>query len=79
MPNESHSSGQHHPSGDVPALLFDLDCTLVDSVHEHVLAWNEALQAEGIRYPSWNISSARGNGRRHILEIAAPRNWRGCK
>lgn len=37
------------------ALIFDLDGTLVDSVYEHVLAWNEALQQEGIEYPSWSI------------------------
>jgi beta-phosphoglucomutase-like phosphatase (HAD superfamily) len=27
---------------------IDLDGTLVDSVYEHVLAWKEALDAEGI-------------------------------
>ena len=26
-----------------PALLFDLDGTLVDSVYQHVIAWQEAL------------------------------------
>jgi hypothetical protein len=26
-----------------PALLFDLDGTLVDSVYQHVLAWSDAL------------------------------------
>ena len=26
-----------------PALLFDLDGTLIDSVYQHVLAWQEAL------------------------------------
>jgi phosphoglycolate phosphatase-like HAD superfamily hydrolase len=31
-----------------PALLFDLDGTLVDSVYQHVLAWREALEAEGL-------------------------------
>ena len=31
-----------------PALLFDLDGTLVDSVYQHVLAWREALEHEGI-------------------------------
>jgi len=30
------------------AFLFDLDGTLVDSVYQHVLAWREALEAEGI-------------------------------
>jgi len=26
-----------------PALLFDLDGTLVDSVYQHVLSWRKAL------------------------------------
>jgi phosphoglycolate phosphatase-like HAD superfamily hydrolase len=29
-----------------PALVFDLDGTLVDSVYQHVLAWQQALQEE---------------------------------
>jgi HAD superfamily hydrolase (TIGR01509 family) len=37
------------------SFLFDLDGTLVDSVYEHVLAWNEALQAEGIELSVWRI------------------------
>ncbi len=32
----------------VPAFLFDLDGTLVDSVYQHVLAWREALEKAGI-------------------------------
>ena len=31
-----------------PALLFDLDGTLVDSVYQHVIAWQEALATCGI-------------------------------
>jgi HAD superfamily hydrolase (TIGR01509 family) len=38
-----------------PALLFDLDGTLVDTVYEHVLAWREALEAEGIELAIWRI------------------------
>ena len=37
------------------AFLFDLDGTLVDSVYQHVLAWQEALQTEGIELPTWRI------------------------
>jgi HAD superfamily hydrolase (TIGR01509 family) len=37
------------------SFLFDLDGTLVDSVYEHVLAWHEALQAEGIELSVWRI------------------------
>src|SRR5215471_1946741 len=35
--------------------LFDLDGTLVDSAYQHVLAWQEALDAEGIELSVWRI------------------------
>src|SRR5947199_5707350 len=38
-----------------PAFLFDLDGTLVDSVYQHVLAWKEALDQEGIELSVWRI------------------------
>src|SRR3979490_1151181 len=37
------------------AFLFDLDGTLVDSVYQHVLAWQEALESEGIELSIWRI------------------------
>jgi HAD superfamily hydrolase (TIGR01509 family) len=37
------------------AFVFDLDGTLVDSVYRHVLAWHEALDAEGIPLSIWRI------------------------
>src|SRR5512133_3062229 len=37
------------------AFLFDLDGTLVDSVYQHVLAWMEALDAEGVDLSVWRI------------------------
>lgn len=37
------------------AFLFDLDGTLVDSVYQHVLAWKEALDEEGIDLSVWRI------------------------
>jgi HAD superfamily hydrolase (TIGR01509 family) len=39
----------------VPAILFDLDGTLVDSVYQHVLAWREALERAGIALSVWRI------------------------
>jgi phosphoglycolate phosphatase-like HAD superfamily hydrolase len=35
--------------------LFDLDGTLVDSVYDHVLAWHDALQEEGIEVSVWRL------------------------
>lgn len=37
------------------AFLFDLDGTLVDSVYQHVLAWKEALDKEGVDVSIWRI------------------------
>jgi HAD superfamily hydrolase (TIGR01509 family) len=37
------------------SFLFDLDGTLVDSVYQHVLAWQEALHAAGIELSVWRI------------------------
>jgi beta-phosphoglucomutase-like phosphatase (HAD superfamily) len=42
-------------SGNVPAFLFDLDGTLVDSVYQHVLGWREALERSGIELAVWRI------------------------
>jgi HAD superfamily hydrolase (TIGR01509 family) len=39
----------------VPAFLFDLDGTLMDSVYQHVLAWREALESAGIDLAVWRI------------------------
>jgi HAD superfamily hydrolase (TIGR01549 family) len=38
-----------------PAFIFDLDGTLVDSVYQHVLAWQEALEHSGIELSVWRI------------------------
>jgi HAD superfamily hydrolase (TIGR01549 family) len=43
------------PQGQKAAFLFDLDGTLVDSVYQHVLAWHEALDQEGIALSIWRI------------------------
>lgn len=39
----------------MPAMLFDLDGTLIDSVYQHVLAWREALERAGTRLSVWRI------------------------
>ena len=40
---------------DVPALLFDLDGTLTDSVYQHAFAWKDALEHVGANIPLWMI------------------------
>ncbi len=37
------------------SFLFDLDGTLVDSVYDHVMAWNAALQENGIEVSIWRL------------------------
>ena len=37
------------------AFVFDLDGTLVDSVYQHVLAWQAALEGDGIELSVWRI------------------------
>lgn len=43
----------HQPPKTV--FLFDLDGTLVDSVYQHVLAWKQALDTDGIPLSVWRI------------------------
>src|SRR6267378_319855 len=57
---EDHKSqvtnvGETAPLKTGPAFLFDLDGTLVDSVYQHVLAWQEALGKMGIELAVWRI------------------------
>ncbi len=45
-----------------PAVLLDLDGTLVDSVFFHVIAWDEALREHGYDVPLWRIHASIGMG-----------------
>jgi HAD superfamily hydrolase (TIGR01549 family) len=44
-----------HSGNREQAFLFDLDGTLVDSVYQHVLAWQETLNQFGIDLSVWRI------------------------
>ena len=39
----------------MPALIFDLDGTLVDTVYAHVFAWQRALARSGLAIDGWRI------------------------
>lgn len=62
---------------ELPAVLFDLDGTLIDSVYQHVQAWYETLRDAGITLPSWKIHRRVGmSGKsflREMLREIAPR------
>src|SRR5690349_16917897 len=40
---------------DLPAFLFDVDGTLIDSVYEHVNSWAKALKSAGIVVANWKL------------------------
>jgi HAD superfamily hydrolase (TIGR01549 family) len=48
------------PEGWQPAIIFDLDGTLVDSVYQHVIAWREALEEIGVSLAVWKIHRKMG-------------------
>lgn len=50
-----------------PAILLDLDGTLVDSVYQHVIAWDEALTAHDHLVPLWRIHAGIGMGGDRIV------------
>jgi HAD superfamily hydrolase (TIGR01509 family) len=55
---------------ELPAVLFDLDGTLVDSVYEHVFAWWQTLREAGIDVPKWKIHRRVGmSGKSFIKEL----------
>src|SRR5438128_449594 len=39
----------------MPAFIFDLDGTLIDTTYAHVIAWQEALYEADIRVDGWRI------------------------
>ena len=53
-----------------PAVLFDLDGTLIDSVYEHVQAWWSTLNEAGILVPKWMIHRRVGmSGKSFVTEL----------
>ena len=55
---------------DFPAVLFDLDGTLIDSNYHHVIAWEQALRAAKIVIPTWKIHRRIGmSGKSFLPEL----------
>jgi len=55
---------------DLPAVLFDLDGTLIDSVYDHVITWSEALEDAGIVFAKWKIHRRVGmSGKSFVQEL----------
>jgi HAD superfamily hydrolase (TIGR01549 family) len=51
-----------------PAILFDLDGTLVDTVYQHVAAWSAPLRSVGIQIPDWKIHRRVGMSGKSMLQ-----------
>jgi HAD superfamily hydrolase (TIGR01509 family) len=60
-----------------PALLFDLDGTLVDSVYQHVLAWRDALEEAGFPLSVWRIHRRIGMSGGLLVNALARETGRG--
>ena len=55
---------------EMPAVLFDLDGTLVDSVYDHIEAWWTTLNKAGILVPKWRIHRRVGmSGKSFVTEL----------
>jgi len=59
--------------------IFDVDGTLIDSNHLHVLSWQRALRAHGQEVPAWVILAHMGMGGDRLVEaVAGGEVERGC-
>jgi HAD superfamily hydrolase (TIGR01549 family) len=54
-----------------PAVLFDIDGTLVDSTYHHAIAWQRAFDRHDITIPLWRIHRTIGmGGDKLVAEVA---------
>src|ERR1700722_18577317 len=66
----AHDNARELGRSDLPAVLFDLDGTLVDSVYDHVITWSEALEDAGIVFAKWKIHRRVGmSGKSFVQEL----------
>jgi HAD superfamily hydrolase (TIGR01509 family) len=56
---------------DAPAVLFDIDGTLVDSNYLHVFAWCRAFNEVGLRVEAWRIHRSIGMDGGRLLQSLA--------
>ena len=56
-------------AADAPAVLFDLDGTLVDTVFHHAVAWHRALLDVGQEVPCWRIQGLVGRSGDELVSI----------
>jgi HAD superfamily hydrolase (TIGR01509 family) len=70
MPSRKNSGSESEAALELPAILFDLDGTLIDSNYHHVAAWSETLRSAGIVIPEWKIHHRIGmSGKSFVREL----------
>jgi len=52
-----------------PAVLFDVDGTLVDSNFHHVVAWHHAFLDVGMEVPCWRILGLIGRSGSELVQL----------
>ena len=62
LPRPRRGNDQDVHTAPDPAFVFDLDGTLVDSVYQHVFAWQRALEEFDITIPIWRVHRRIGMG-----------------
>jgi hypothetical protein len=68
-PHDNLRAGQTETMADTA--IFDVDGTLVDTNHQHALAWFRAFRHYGITLPMWRIHRGIGmGGDMFVLEVA---------
>jgi len=66
----AHDNAHEIGRSDLPAVLFDLDGTLIDSVYHHVITWSDALESAGIVFAEWKIHRRVGmSGQSFVQEL----------
>jgi HAD superfamily hydrolase (TIGR01509 family) len=58
-----------------PAVLLDVDGTLVDSVYQHALTWHRAFAQHGLAVPAWRAHRAIGMGGDMLVPALAGEEW----
>lgn len=62
----------HSTAGSAPAVLFDIDGTLVDSNYLHVHAWHRSFADEGLTVESWRVHRSIGMDGATLLDTLVP-------
>ncbi len=58
-----------------PAVLLDVDGTLVDSNYQHALSWHRAFAQHGCGIPAWRTHRAIGMGGDMLVPALAGEEW----